>query len=98
MYYRLLDPKGANYYTDLREGFLSPAAEADLVRVLESCPYVIMEKKDLDLHLQDPSRGNRTLGAVLDHVASRYRTVAAYLRPAGPEYAGLQDFYVMRRR
>lgn len=98
MYYRLLDCDRANYYTDLREGYLNSRAEDDLVRTLRSYPFVIVDKRDLDLWRGNPSLANATLRKALGYVDGHFTAAAAYLRPEGPEYAGLNDFYVMRRR
>lgn len=98
MYYRLVDCGCANYYTDLREGYLNSRAEDDLIRTLESFPFVVVDKRDLDLWRADPSRANATLRKTLAYVDGRFDAVAAYRRPEGAAFAGLNDFYVMRRR
>ncbi|MBI3550102.1 MAG: glycosyltransferase family 39 protein [Elusimicrobia bacterium] len=98
MYYRLLDADFANYYLDLREGYLNPGAEEELVRILSSYPFLIVEKPDLDLWRKDPGSSNRTLRRVYAHIADHYEPIAEYVHKTGPPFIGLNDFYVMRRR
>lgn len=101
MYYGLTGYRHPNFYIYLRKDCLNDEAIADLLAVLKTTPYLLINKRDYDGYLSDKaayvSRKRSIHPLVMDEIISRYRPVTLYQKPQGLGDPWICDFYIARR-